>query len=188
MVIECNANAKLGSEVIENAPNHQSPNGNLLWSLVVMNSLETCEGTITRHRITKVSEEKAILDYFIVCETMEKFVEKMIVDEDRVDVLTKYANKKGTGKKVVSDHNLLVSKFDIQYNKMMNNPRIEVFDFKNPEAQKLFFKETSGVTLVNCFDDAKTVSRMLKYFRKLTRNFSASVLRKYVLKNSVLVR
>ena len=57
----------------------------------------------------------------------------MIVDEDRVDVLTKYASKKGTGKKVESDHNLLVTEFDIQYSSFKSNERIEVFDFKNPD-------------------------------------------------------
>ena len=31
LMIECDANAKLGYEIIRNAPNQQSENGNLLW-------------------------------------------------------------------------------------------------------------------------------------------------------------
>ena len=67
------ANAKLGYEVIPNDPNPQSKSGSLLWSLVqrnnlvVLNASNLCEGVVTRHRITKVSEEKAVLDYIIVC-------------------------------------------------------------------------------------------------------------------------
>ena len=44
----------------------------------------------------------------------------MLVDEDRIHVLTKYATKK-------------------------KKPRVEVFDFKNLEFQKMFFEETNNV-------------------------------------------
>ena len=172
VMIECDANAKLGHEIIKNAPNPQSDNGQLLWSLIernnltVVNSLEICEGCITRHRTTKISEEKAVLDYFIVCENLAEFVSRMTVDEERVDVLTKYANKKGAGKKVESDHNMLVTDFNIHYSKFKKNLRIEVYDFKNPDAQKEFLEQTSGVTLTSCFDTSRSITENTEVFQK----------------------
>ena len=59
VLIEFDANAKLGSEIIKGDPNEKSENGEILLSLVKRNNLiianttSKCNGTITRHRITK---------------------------------------------------------------------------------------------------------------------------------------
>ena len=172
IIIECDANAKLGDKIIQNDPNSQSNNGDLLWSLVnrnnltVLNSLDICCGTITRHRVTKCSEEKAVLDYFIVCDKMLKHVTKMDIDEQRTDVLTKYAGRSGNPKLVPSDHNLLVSHFNIEYKKELISSRVEIFDFKNSECQKKFLVETSKNKLSNCFRDGCDVEENCRRFEK----------------------
>ena len=173
IIMECDANAKLGWDIIKNDPNAQSNNGVLLWSLVsrnnltVVNSLDVCNGTITRKRVTKIITETAVLDYFIVCDRMLTHVTKMEVDEKRVDILTKYAGKKGNGKLVESDHNLLIMYFDIHYEKEVKNPRIEFFDFNNLESQQLFFTETSHNKLTNCFRDGCSVEENSQRFEKV---------------------
>ena len=172
IIMECDANAKLGWEIIKNDPHSQSNNGALLWSLAVrnnltvVNSLDICNGTITRNKVTRVSNEKAVLDYFIVCDRMLKHVSKLDIDEKRVDVLTKYVGKKGNPKLVKSDHNLLVAYFDIHYEKEVKSPRIEFFDFKNVEAQELFFTETSQNKLSKCFRDGCDVEENSRRFEK----------------------
>ena len=149
LILECDANAKLGNSVIKGAPDTQSKNGETLWSLVernnliVVNSLDVCEGVITRQRITKSTVEKAVLDYIIICEQMYTHLTDMLIDESRHDVLTKYAGKKGVGKIVESDHNLLSAQFNIQFDKLQKNERIEVFDYKNLDSQARYFEETS---------------------------------------------
>ena len=173
IIMECDANAKLGWEIIKNDPNAQSDNGALLWSLVnrnnlsVVNSLDICNGTITRKRVTKISTETAVLDYFIVCDRMLKHVTKLEVDEKRIDVLTKYVGKKGNAKFVESDHNLLIMYFDIHYEKELKNPRIEFFDFNNLESQQLFFTETSHNKLTKCFRDGCSVEENSQRFEKV---------------------
>ena len=64
----------------------------------------------------------------------------MIIDDKRVLALTKYT-KKG---KVVSDHNIMVGKFKLNFNRPKTRPRIELFDFKNKENQEDFFEETNS--------------------------------------------
>ena len=74
ILIELDANAKLGSKIIRNDPNNISENGRLLRNLIERKSLELlnnsplCEGTITRHRVTKKNEEKSVIDYIITCD------------------------------------------------------------------------------------------------------------------------
>ena len=70
----------LGSRFIPNDPNKQSENGKKLEKfvdendLIVVNSKELCSGTITRYRKTVKSEEKSVLDYFIVCKKLYNLV------------------------------------------------------------------------------------------------------------------
>ena len=99
--IQLDANSKFGKEIIKEDPAEKmSENGKLLYeiikseNLVLVNSTEKCEGTITRHRKTKKSTEKSVLDYFIVCRRLFEILKKMKIDEDRSMVLTKYATKK----------------------------------------------------------------------------------------------
>ena len=73
ILLQMDANAKLGCEVIKNDPNQMSENGMLLYNILkrqnlsCLNAHRLCEGSITRHRKTIFGDEKAILDYIIVC-------------------------------------------------------------------------------------------------------------------------
>ncbi len=172
LIIECDANAKLGSEIIKGAPDNQSKNGILLWSLIernsltVVNSLDLCEGVITRERVTTKSVEKSVLDYVIICDQMKVHLTKMVIDESRVDVLTKYAGKKGMGKIVSSDHNMISAHFNIDFVKKLKNQRYEVFQFKDTESQKLYLEETSKGVLTKCFSEHSSVEQNASCFLK----------------------
>ena len=101
ILIEMDANAKLGSEIIKDDPNAISDNGKLLrdllqrQNLTCLNAHELCYGAITRHRKTVLGDEKAVLDFIIVCDQLTSYFERMIVDEKRENILTKYATSKG---------------------------------------------------------------------------------------------
>ena len=69
----------------------------------------------------------------------------MLIDEDRIHVLTKYATTKGVQRKSESDHNIMFAKFKIEVQKMKKNDRVEFFDFKNPESQMAYFEQTNCV-------------------------------------------
>ena len=117
--IQMDANAKVGGKVISGDPNEISDNGRLLVdiikreNLVLVNSSPLCSGVITRQRVTQTNAERSVLDYIIVCEQLEQFLEMMVIDEDRNFPLTKYASKKGVRKIVQSDQNTLYAKFSI---------------------------------------------------------------------------
>ena len=82
VLIELDANAKLGYELIKDDPNRMSENGRFLKdiiereALVLLNSSPLCQGVVTRHRVTKNAEEKSVIDFIITCDKLSIFLEK----------------------------------------------------------------------------------------------------------------
>ena len=109
--------------------------------------MEVCEGKITRRRIAQKKKEEAILDFFIVCDKIATFVEKLIIDEEKQFPLTRYTEKGGKH----SDHNTMI--LDLNINYWLKKPkRIELFNFKDLECQKMFRDKTENSTLLSkCF-------------------------------------
>ena len=73
-ILQMDGNLWAGSDVIKDDPNPCNANGKLFKEflkrhphLKVVNSLDLCEGLITRQRTTKKKTETAVLDFFIVC-------------------------------------------------------------------------------------------------------------------------
>ena len=72
IIIEMDANSKLGPTYVPGDPHDMSPNGALLAGiierhhLIVGNGSNKCTGTITRFRKTKNRVEKSVIDFFIV--------------------------------------------------------------------------------------------------------------------------
>ena len=161
--IEMDANAKLGSKVINGDPaSEMSANGKLLHELiirhdlVVVNASDLCAGIITRVNITTIRSEKSILDYFIVCQSFFSLITSMTIDEDRIHVLTKYSSRNGIKKIVQSDHHMLILETKVKYKPKCINERIEIFNFKSLEGQKKY-KEVlnQGNTLTSCFQTSE---------------------------------
>ena len=165
------ANAKIGKDKIENDPNEMSSNGKILiemikrQGLIIGNCLNQCKGTITRERANLNNVEKAVLDYVIMCEGMKMFLDEMVIDEERIHVLTKYAGKRGKSKNKVSDHNIMYAKYMITFNRLPVRIRREFFNFKNKENQKIFFEETSNsCKLKSCFDENRSFAHNANIF------------------------
>ena len=89
--------------------------------LSIVNSSQLCKGLITRQRLAAGRLEKAVLDYLVVSEWLYNQVEEMLIDEDRLHVLTKYATMRGVQKISESDHNLLYGRFKILVGKAVHN-------------------------------------------------------------------
>ena len=89
VIVQMDANAKVGKDTIVNNPN-TSPdnNGRHLLELIdrqelkMLNSEQNCVGTITRYRETKNKTEVSVLDYVLVCEGMHQYFMGMQIDED----------------------------------------------------------------------------------------------------------
>ena len=167
IVDQLDANAKLGKKIVKDDPHDITENGKHL--LDIMNpqhptaviAMDVCKGVITRERITKTSEERLVIDFVNVCSEIKEFVKNMMIDEDRIHVLTKYASKKGIKKHKISDHNILVCRFSIQVAAKLVTLRKEVFLLKNPDDQRKFYQETSQTDkLSSSFSEKRTFSKI----------------------------
>ena len=83
IVMELDANAKVGPNVIPNDPNVQSENGRYMMEMLarqnlhMLNSSELCNGTITRQRNAAGRIDKSILYYVIVSANLFDQAESM---------------------------------------------------------------------------------------------------------------
>ena len=147
---ELDANSKIGMENISLDPNHISANGRILMEivvrngLIVVNSTGKCFGTITRIRKTTHSEEKSVIDYFVVCHEFFELICSLLIDEERKYVLTKYSSRMGVKCIKKSDHNVLVCSLNIKWDNRIRKERKEVFKLKDVEGLRSFSEKTSN--------------------------------------------
>ena len=175
VVIQLDANAKIGKENLKDDPNNVTKNGKILLDVVerqnltIVNTLDLCKGVITRERASATKSEKSVIDYVVVCEDMKNYLEEMVIDDDRIYALTKYAGTMGSKKKVVSDHNIMYCKFSILFDCAPPQIRKELFNFKSMEGQKAFFEKTSSsVELSNSFSEIRSFPHNTNiFFREL---------------------
>ena len=89
ILIELDANSKLGPELIPGDMHAQTMNGKVLagiisrHSLVIGNSMKQCSGLVTRKRITKTTIEESIIDFVIISEDLSHDLESIIIDDQR---------------------------------------------------------------------------------------------------------
>ena len=138
-MIELDANSKLGPQIIPGDIHCQSENGKILagiierHGLVLGNSLDQCEGVITRKRVTKNGTEESVIDFVIMSSDLKREVESIRIDEEREHVLTKIVKTKKGIVKVESDHNTIISRLKLSWNTNVKENRIELFNLKNKE-------------------------------------------------------
>ena len=138
LIIQLDANAKIGMENLKDDPNNVSGNGKILLDVVrrqnltIANTVDLCKGVITRERKTLNNVERSVIDYVILCEDLNSYLEEMLIDEDRIHVLTKYAGKRN----IMSDHNILYSRFSIRYVVNPKSIRRELFNLKDKSGQE----------------------------------------------------
>ena len=179
VIIQMDGNMWAGPEVIKNDPHQCNQNGKLLKNFIenfphlcLVNSLDICQGLITRRRKTVRGNEESVLDVFIVCKKILPFVKRMIVDEDQNYTLSNYRKRKGEYIVKKSDHNPVILELDINY--IVKKPdRIETFNFRNKECQEHFFDITNTSNqLSKCFQkDGNFATQAGKWFKTLNGTF-----------------
>ena len=97
LLIHIDGNLWAGKDIIPNDPRLQNRNGKLFQQflernshITVVNSLQLCEGLITRERFRDGKLEQSVLDFFLVCNLLLPHIRKMVIDEDRKFPLTNY--------------------------------------------------------------------------------------------------
>ena len=123
LIIELDANSKLGPEIVPGDKHKQSENGRILAGIVerhgllVGNSLEQCKGLITRRRVTKNCVEESTIDFVLLSEDLSEDLNEIIVDDERQHVLTKLVKTKNGIYKVESDHNPIKLSLNLKSNR-----------------------------------------------------------------------
>ena len=116
-----------------------SNNGKLMLDIIkrqslhIANSFDLCEGTITRERSVGEKSEKSIIDYIIICDKMKRFLTAMTVDDRRDYVLSRYMKTKTGTKTITSDHNVLIGKFSVTFERKQRQVRKEFFQFRRSQ-------------------------------------------------------
>ena len=138
------ANAKIEAE------NNASTNGQLLLNMCKRQNLEILnKSAITK--ITKVGEEKSVLDYILVCEILKK-----------------------------SDHNIMYCNFNLTYsNKIQYKVRREIYNLKNKECQDSFREETENNSkFVDVFETDDSFEKKTAKFRRCLNQSNRKCFRK----------
>ena len=192
VIIEMDANSKLGPSIISGDKHQQSENGKMLagiikrQKLVVGNNINQCKGVITRKRVTKDNTEESIIDFVLVSEDMIDEVESIVIDEERTHVLTRLTKTKRGITKVESDHNSIISKFKLSLDMKADKSRTEVFNLKNKEGQDKFKDATAALNnnnyLLSVFDTSEDINTQTKVFLKKLENIIHKCFRKIRIK------
>ena len=177
-ILQMDGNLWAGSHLIPGDPHSQNQNGKLFEQflgrnphLFVVNSLDVCQGLITRFRKTVKCEEKSVLDFFVICYKVRSFLKRMIVDQERDHCLTNF-NPAKIGQKVKeSDHNPLIMELQMKYHQSRPD-RVELFNFKNIECQEVFRNLTNQTTkFTGCFENNDSFEIQSKTWKKTLWSF-----------------
>ena len=103
---------------------------------------------------------------------MENDLEKMKIDEDRNNVLTKIVKTKKGIKKCESDHNPIITQFNMKWCKKVKTQKVEMFNLKNKMCQEQFKDLTSQKDILtsafkNDDDDLETCTK--KFIKALNQ-------------------
>ena len=100
IVIEIDANSKLGPDYIPNDSHKICPNGVLLSGIIkrhalcVANGSEKSQGTITRRRVTQGRTEESIIDIVMFSHDMNPHFKSLKLDEEKHHFLKSIRKKK----------------------------------------------------------------------------------------------
>ena len=173
--ISMDANSKLGPEYIPGDLHTMSKNGEVLAEIIEKNALivanglaNKCEGSVTRQRVTEEGRiERSTIDFVMVSQALEQYIDKVKVDEERHNVLTKVKrHKNGSITKTEADHNIIETDLNIKWNKSVIKDRIEMYNLKNKKCQNKFKELTNKSNMSKIFDSKKDINTLTKKFLK----------------------
>ena len=155
VIIEIDANSKLGEKYIPKDPHDITPNGRLLAAiierrnLIVGNGTTKCTGTITRCRTTKTNIEKSVIDFVLFSQDLKTHFKSMHVDEQRKHVLTRMRRTKKGTKRKESDHNAIITEFKCEVIENKDTQKEEAYNLKNKDCQSIFKKYTDKTKMLS---------------------------------------
>ena len=174
VIIELDANSKLGNTYVPNDPHTMSANGKILEGIVKRNGLIVAngirgksEGVITRQRTTVKGVEKSVIDFVLISEDLENHITRCYIDDQQRNNLTKITKTKQGIKRKESDHNSIITNFNLKVKSNEKVKQIEIFNFKDKKGLEKFRKITSNNSeLSKIFETNKSVGKQAKQFMR----------------------
>ena len=143
VIIEIDANSKLGSLYIPNDPHTMSPNGKILAgiidnnALIVANGSTKYKGVITRKRITRERKEESCIELLMFSKDLGKSFKSLVIDDERKHVLTRNKQTK-TGLVVKeSDYHVLLQTFSDIETSNKHKETLNMYNLNNKGCQQL---------------------------------------------------
>ena len=190
LMIQMDGNLWAGDEIIPNDPRPQNRNGALFEqflkrnpNLNVVNSLELCEGLITRRRVRNGNVEESVLDLFIVCDIILPYVTRMVIDEKKDYVLTNYEQVKRTGRATDTDH--ATEFIDLALEIVTEKPkRTEIWNLKNKKGQETFrFITENTDAFSQCFQNELPLQKQIKNWKSILSKVIGKAFKKIRIRN-----
>ena len=103
-------------------------------------------GAITRRRSTVLRIEESAIDFVLVSSDIAEDLVNIVVDEDKSHILTSLTKTKNGIKQTESDHNSIISKFNLRWKEKVKVPQTEIFNFNDKQGQTKFRELTSNNT------------------------------------------
>ena len=150
----------MGKKYIAGDPHDISPNGIILATIVerqqivVGNGTSICQGTITRTRATRDRTEKSAIDLVMFSSDLKNNLVSLKIDEKREHVLSKVIKTKKGPKFQESDHNPIITEFDLALKDIEKEKRKEIYNFKNKEGLAKFRALTSNTKMLSSVFDS----------------------------------
>ena len=109
LLFHFDGNLWAGKSIIPNDPREQNRNGKLFEQfldrnphLKVVNSMDLCEGLITRKRLRNGKLEQIVLDFLVVCPITLPHITRMVIDENMKNMFRQITNKfEGEGRQLI---------------------------------------------------------------------------------------
>ena len=160
-----------------------SPNGRILEGIIEREALlvanwvkEMTNGVITRKRTTKNNSEGSVIDFVIISSDILKSFLSMNIDEERKNVLTCITNNKQVTVRQESDHNSIVTNFEIRWDMKKDCDRVEVFKFKDKQGHIKFKELTENIrSLSSMFDTNENIDTQTKSFKEVQPNTASKL-------------
>ena len=139
--------------------------------LNVVYGSKLCKGLITRIRKVKNTQEKSILDFFIVCKRVIGYVIDMNVDDNGLNIATNYTQVRRGGKSVDSDHMLIEMNLNLKLVPTKQTRNI-IFNYKSQPGRQLFQELTSSTKdFANCFNSMQSLQTQSEKKKSVLKSY-----------------
>ena len=176
LILQMDGNLWAGNNIIKGDVKKQNQNGRYFERFLqenshlnMVNALNLCEGKITHVRHTRERTGESILDFFVVCDLILPLVSKMTIYSRGEIALSRYKNRV-----VNSDHRMLKLEVNLTFHKEKNHERVEVFNVRNKQCQKVFCEVTLKEGMfTKCFKSQE--ENIFVQFKRWQRIFNKAI-------------